>query len=207
MSETNSSNNAQQSSKISPRVKKALEDLQKIAAGIIYDGRVDGMEIFQLKRWLSLNDDLLVGYPLKDLKELFNNIMEDGVVTNEERQQLLKFLRVISAKDESRSEDHVKFTEKPSIDFEGKNFVLLGKMRYTTRRNARNTIRKNGGKVVKYIRLDTDYLIIGDIISSIWLNAYQSKLDYAYKINIEENGNIQIIKESDFVKSVIEFTE
>ena len=44
--------------------------------------KTDDSELDFLEKWLLANDEFLYDYPLANLKELFNQIMEDGIATN-----------------------------------------------------------------------------------------------------------------------------
>ena len=89
-------------------VKKCIQELQGISAAIIYDGKIDDSEIDLIQNWLLKHDEYLIEYPLSDLKKLFNEIIEDNVITNKEKEKLLKFLSNISASPESN----------PTVDFQ-----------------------------------------------------------------------------------------
>lgn len=67
--------------------------LNGIIDGIICDGEVNEAEVYRLKDWIDHHEKSLRGYETSEkLCRKIDEVLEDGVVTQEEQKQLLRFL-------------------------------------------------------------------------------------------------------------------
>lgn len=78
------------------QVQKAVQEIQGVAGMIVYDGEVSEEEVVFLSQWLQQHEGLMTKYPLKELKTVFTDISEDGIVTPAERKKLFEFLSNIA---------------------------------------------------------------------------------------------------------------
>ncbi len=78
-------------------IDKTIQELQGAAAAIIYDGKIDDCEIELLRKWLQDNREFIGEWPLDELNMVVSGILIDGIVTREEREQLLSFLSNFAA--------------------------------------------------------------------------------------------------------------
>lgn len=70
-----------------------IYELNGIITGIISDGVVNNDEVINLKKWMDENRHAVRGYkPSKEILTLVDEILEDGVVTENEQKQLLDLL-------------------------------------------------------------------------------------------------------------------
>lgn len=70
-----------------------IYELNGIIDGIICDRVLNDLEIYNLKKWLDLNQNFIESYaPSKRLVNIIRNILKDGVITGEEKEGLLNFL-------------------------------------------------------------------------------------------------------------------
>jgi len=185
-------------------IKKSIQELQGISAAIIYDGKIDAAEIELLKDWLYKNGEYLLEYPLLDLKILFKEIVEDCLITIDEREKLLKFLNNISASPKSNPTIDGIFSENPTIKFLNKNFLFTGNLVYGSRSKAQSKVIELGGNCLKTLTMETDYLIVGSLGSEDYkYSRFGTKIEKAIKYNREKGTNILIIKEQDFIGAVI----
>lgn len=185
-------------------VKKCIQELQGISAAIIYDGKIDDSEINLIQDWLSKHDEYLTEYPLSDLKRLFEEILEDNVITNAEKERLLKFLSGISASAESNPTVDGIFSENPSIIFTQKSFLFTGNLTFGSRSKAQSKVIELGGNCLKSLTMDIDYLVVGSLGSEDYkYSRFGAKIEKAIKYNREKGTNILIVKEQDFVSAAI----
>jgi len=185
-------------------VKKCIQELQGISAAIIYDGKIDDSEIDLIQNWLLKHDEYLTEYPLSDLKKLFEEIIEDNIITNAEKEKLLKFLSCISASPESNPTVDGIFSENPKINFTQKKFLFTGNLTYGSRSKAQSKVIELGGNCLKGLTIETDYLVVGSLGSEDYkFSRFGSKIEKAIKYNREKGTNILIIKEQDFVRAII----
>lgn len=72
----------------------AIYELNGIIQGIISDEVLNDAEILQLEAWLNNNaEEILNHEPSRKLYEVIKDILEDGIITEEERSRLLTILR------------------------------------------------------------------------------------------------------------------
>lgn len=185
-------------------VKKSIQELQGLATAIIYDGNIEDSEIELMQSWLSKNREYLTEYPLSDLKILFNEIISDKNVSIDERKKLIEFLNSIAATPTSKAIVEGIFIENPEIIFSQKNFLFTGKLIFGERSKAQAKVIELGGICQKGLTIKTDYLIVGDLGSEDYkFSRFGSKIETAIKYNREKKSNISIIREKDFINSVI----
>ena len=81
---------------INQMTKRAIQEMQGIAAAIICDGPINDSEIQLIKDWLNRNVLVLQAWPLSELATMLRDILKDGVITPDERKKLGEFLLEIS---------------------------------------------------------------------------------------------------------------
>lgn len=70
---------------------KAVHMLEGILNGISMDSEINENEIIELGSWINMNESFSHLYPFKDIYNMLEDILEDGIVTDEERKDLLWF--------------------------------------------------------------------------------------------------------------------
>ncbi|MFZ2406597.1 MAG: BRCT domain-containing protein, partial [Methylobacter sp.] len=88
----------------------------------------------------------------------------------------------------------------PEIIFNGRAFVITGNFKLGNRRAVIQAIEELGGEVfLKNVRMDTNYLVIGDIGSAAWMHSTQGrKIEAAVELRDRGTG-IAIISEAHFM--------
>ena len=81
-----------------PNVERAFQALSGIAAGIALDYHVTDGEIGALHDWLDLHSDLVDRPPFNELAELLDRVFADGVIDDEEREELLEWCQSFADK-------------------------------------------------------------------------------------------------------------
>ncbi len=70
-----------------------IYELDGIIEGIICDGEINESEVINLKQWMDDNGDLIKTHSSnQEIAETIENILEDGIVTEEEQDNLLSLL-------------------------------------------------------------------------------------------------------------------
>lgn len=67
---------------------KAIATLKGILSGITLDGKVDRSEIEELVNWITLNEHLEDKQPFRDIFFILKLLIEDGIIDNEEIEDL-----------------------------------------------------------------------------------------------------------------------
>ena len=80
-------------------VERAMQSLAGVVQGISLDHEISNAEIGVLSDWLAMYASLLHRQPFGELAELVERILADGVVTAEEREELLDWCQRFLASD------------------------------------------------------------------------------------------------------------
>jgi DNA polymerase III epsilon subunit-like protein len=184
--------------------------LHGIFHGILADGIIKDEEVFELENWLLNNSHLSSIYPYNEISNLIKSILENRIITDEEKELLKTFFlnfvelthpEVISH--EITSNLHTPLmgicTDKPQIDFPGKLFCLTGTFSSGSKDYIENLIHNLGGITKSGLIKSTDYLIVGSLGDPAWVfGSYGRKIDSALKMK-SAGGSISIIHECDFM--------
>jgi hypothetical protein len=74
-----------------------IYELNGIIEGVVCDGKVNEAEILRLKEWMDAYGDRIREHkPSAELCNAIDDILEDGIVTEEEQAELLDMLKKIS---------------------------------------------------------------------------------------------------------------
>ena len=155
------------------RVNRAISELIGMLRGIVADKVITEAETETLAKWMMANTEVLHIWPVKPIAQRLNRIYEDGVVTEEEREDLKGLVNEVIGR---QDDDTFEFTPTdlpltkpaPDVVFDGNEFVLTGKFLYGTRKNCEKHIELLGGHCADYVRLQTSYLVVGSLMSRDW---------------------------------------
>lgn len=175
----------------------ALQNLQAIIAGIVYDGILTKDEFIFLTEWLSDNQWLEGNYPFDMIFRTIKHILADGIIDAQEKEYLMSLLSRFATTESLWETD---LNEK--IDFEGKSFVLTGDFNIGEKSLVKNFIEHRGGLCKTSVSSKTNYVIVGGRGSADWsFGNYGTKIKKAKELN--ENGcQIFIIEESAFFRNI-----
>lgn len=190
-----------------------LQLLQGIFHGILADGILSDEEIFKLHDWLSENKHLSSYYPYDEIRSLVLSIMEDKIITEDERTVLTAFIKQfveiknteVAQKIERDTAD-VNITGicavNPEIIFEGKTFCVTGILNRGSRSELQKAIQDQGGVSVNSISKKTDYLIIGSTNNACWsYSCYGRKVEKALELR-KSGHTIVLIHETDIFTAI-----
>lgn len=193
-----------------------LQILQGICHGIISDGVVNDVEVFEIDKWLDKNEHLISYYPYDEIRSLVTSILSDGKIDNEERKRLLAYFNEYSnivtheivQKIENEIDDVIISgicTIDPHIEFQGRTFCFTGVAKRAPRIDLIEVINNLGGNYLDYVSKNTDYLIVGDNGNPCWAFAcYGRKVEKAIELR-KAGQNVSIIHEFDFWDFVEDF--
>lgn len=210
-------------------VTTAVRLLHGVLSGIGIDHKITDDEIAGLQDWLynfeSLKDDV---YPFNDLFPLLERILDDGIITDEERSEFSCFCgmfteRVVKSPilhDEIYIESWMK-TRSPifepllnfcdhvhKIIFHGRTFCFTGPAVYGKRSELHALVEKCGGVSRDRVVKELDYLIIGAQSSPYWVySTYGRKIESVIERNKARNSETVIIHEDAFVDQARVFLE
>jgi len=187
---------------------KAINTLYGIILGITADDYVNDDEIVFLKVWLSDNQPYTHNFPLNVISQQIDAILEDGIVTDEERTHLYKILSDIiggnfhnTGASGGLSTTHSLNTPETLI-ISGSIFCLTGDFIAAPRPKIEQTIKKFGGLSVKNVTQKTNYLVIGTMASRDWVaSSHGRKIEKAQHYN-QQGHRIEIISEQHFLNFI-----
>lgn len=192
--------------KHSPVMVKAVREMQAVAAAIIYDGRIDDMEIHLLREWLNKHNVASEAAPLSELVAVVQEIVEDGIVTDQERMLLLDFLSNFASATQQPEVIRGIFDEGARIDFAGRSFKFTGMLSFGTRRRAEAAVQAMGGTIAVTDGADRglNYLVVGGMDGEDVQNvSLVADLDVAIKSRKAGNKLPLIVREKEFIGAVI----
>lgn len=190
-----------------------LQVLQGICHGILADGKIDGKEIIELNKWLDNNEHLTSYYPYDEICSLVKDVLEDGVIDEEEEKILKKyfseFVIVINPALQKKINHDVKdikiggiCSKVNEIKFIDNQFCFTGKSSQISRNEIKNLIIEFGGKYVDSVSAKTNYLIVGNEGNPCWAySCYGRKVEEARKQR-KKGNQILIVHENDFWQEI-----
>lgn len=187
------------------RLKRAVDQLIGICAGISADGEVNDGELSFLSTWLSENSPVCDSFPGRQLADRVSSILSDGVVTADERVDLLEVLKQISGNRFSETGSAlpdaaaIPAEKDPAIVFENRHFCFTGKFAYGTRKKCSDATAALGGIADPDVTKCLNYLVLGVEVSKDWKHSsYGRKIEKA--LHLKASGTpIVIVSESDWV--------
>jgi len=186
---------------------RSLDELIGISRGLMADGIINQAEAEFLYSWLKDHMQFTGTFPFNVIFERLDEILSDGIVDNDEKEELFNILKALTGDDK----EYLKSIQRksttlpldqpaPEVSFEGKKFVLTGIFTVGNRKECKNIISELGGQVQGRITKDTDYLVIGDVASDHWVHTtHGRKIEEA--IILKNKGlPIKIISEHHWIK-------
>ena len=151
---------------------RQIDTLIGLSKGIAANGAVDQAEAEFLQTWLVQNSQSQNPVVLNVLDRV-GEMLEDGVLDQDEAEELLGILHSISGEKTELGE--VSKTSKlpvcsppPQITFSGKSFLFTGTCALGTRKNCQSAIDSLGGVNAKSVTKTLDYLVLGTYVTDSW---------------------------------------
>lgn len=186
---------------------KALQTLLGLCSGLVADNHLNDDEIRFLSAWLSDNQDATEAWPGCVIRDRVAHVLEDGEITEEERQQLLDVLKELTGNDfmETGSAEPAPVTfptDNAPIEFTDAVFCLTGKFLYGPRSSIERVIEAHGGIMGGTVNKKTSYLVVGALSSPDWLHSNQGlKIQKAMELK-QEGHDIRIVTERAWLDAV-----
>lgn len=177
---------------------KQLQKLSCMINDFISDNVLTNSEIDSLNSWLNQNQHLSGNYPFDKINSAIQSVLEDGIITDEEKSYLLDVLSNFNNPIETYSGniDKVNLTDK--------QVVLTGDFIHGSRDEVTIKLEMLGASVKKSVSGKTDFVIVGGYGSDNWAcGNYGSKVKKALELQ-SKGKDIKIIKEEDFFKCLKE---
>ena len=175
----------------------ALQELQGLLKGIIADGEITEGEFSALKAWMEKHRDLQGNYPFDRVFLALDKVLEDGVVTSGELDELqVLFSGFVDPVKCRGCRDEIKSVH-------GKHIVVTGDFEYGGRKEVCALIERAGGIIDNSVKRATEYVVVGAKGSEYWKTGnYGSKIQKAMELK-DKGVPIEIVEESVFIPAVL----
>lgn len=192
-------------------VTSAIQVLHGIIHGILANNEISDDEIYQLQIWMEDHSILKGTYPFDEIYSLMYAVLEDGVITDHERNLLKAFFaefvdtrdsynlnaNELSALKETYSVQGI-CAKKPDIFIPEHVFCFTGKSSEATRDEIADMIERRGGVFSGCVTDAVEYLIVGVGGSPCWAySCYGRKIEDAVSRR-KKGKSIVIVNEHDF---------
>lgn len=182
-------------------IDKAIEHLLGLCNGMSADQYLNDDEIHFLRNWISDNKNIVDQWPCNIIYQRITSILADGIITDEERADLLDTLNgllgspVLNGVTSGMSTD-LPITPDAEIIIPGSVFCLTGKFITGTRKKCEDMATNAGALTSSSVTLKTDYLVIGDLSSRDWkFSSFGRKIEKAIEYRDSGKSDVAIISE------------
>ena len=180
---------------------KAVELLLGLVTGIVADKHLHDMEITFLTHWLAENEYAASVWPGCVIAQRLQEVIADGIVTDEERTHLLATLQQMAVTDFANTGSaapevmHLPLQDDDHVDMRDQHICLTGDFIFGTRAACEKISTSIGALPVGNVTKKVTYLIIGTNVSPNWAHtSYGRKIEQA--MSMREKGHpIRIISE------------
>ena len=153
---------------------RQIDTLIGLSKGITANGQVDQAEAEFLQTWLVQNCQSNNPIVLNLLHKV-SEILDDGILDEDESSELLAILHAISGEKTELGEVSKTSTlplciPAPRIAFSGRNFLFTGTCAFGTRKQCQEAIESLGGVNSKGVTKKLDYLILGTYVTDSWVH-------------------------------------
>lgn len=181
-------------------VKRQIDELLGLAKGALLDGKVDQHEAEGIFAWLNANAMCLETWPASVLYDRLRAMLADGVLGEDESQELLGLLMQFAAPQGgviSVTPTTLPLTvPAPPIVHFGRSFCFTGVFECGSRSKCHELVLALGGGPAKGVTKKLDYLVIGSVGSEFWRHSsFGTKIMKAAQYR-EEGAPIAIVSES-----------
>jgi len=192
------------SSNPTENLKQSLGELLGVARGLLADQVLTDGEINFLHDWLEDRYHMTSSFPGNVIHRRIKEVLEDGIVTEEERSHLVNTLTMLV---EDRLEDLAEqvdltelwFDEVGLIDFSQSKFCLTGNFVYGPLEFCESAIKERGGVVDQSVDQEVQYLVVGGLGVDEWRSGgLGSKIEKAMRLRAQ-NNSVKIIPEDSWV--------
>jgi NAD-dependent DNA ligase len=188
--------------------------LLNICEGLLADGEVNAAEATYLKDWIGRHPEHHRNWPFPDLIARLDQIFEDGVVSQQECEELADILRSLIGTKIVHTDARLAGAGMPSptrlifdnpapeATFDRKEFCVTGVFTYGRRGVVEKAIESRGGLTIKAPRSTTQYVLVGSFVSPGWANGnFGTKIERA--LSLRKGGAAIAIIEEDHWKAFL----
>ncbi|MBY0474196.1 MAG: BRCT domain-containing protein [Nitrosomonas sp.] len=188
---------------------KSMQTLLGICTGIAADNYISDNEVHFLNTWLTEYNSVSNVWPGSIISKRVRNILEDGIITDEDRHNLLDTLKQITGNHftDTGSAQHETMKlpfDTPTLIFTQNIFCFTGEFVSGTRNYCKKITEQLGAMTADTMNKKVNYLVIGGIGSPAWVHeSFGHKIAHAMRLK-EKDHPILIIAEKHWIKSIQE---
>ena len=188
----------------SETLKQSLGELLGLARGLMADQELTDSEIHFLNEWLEERHSMTSSFPGNVIHERIKDVLEDSVVTEEERSHLVDTLNMLI---EDRLEDLAEqvdltelwFDDVGLIDFNKARFCLTGNFVFGPEDVCKTAIEQRGGIVTPSVGDESHFLVVGGLGVDEWRSGgLGAEIELAMKLRAT-GKSVKIIPEDSWV--------
>ncbi|WP_293006896.1 BRCT domain-containing protein [Nitrosomonas sp.] len=190
---------------------KAIQTLMGICTGITADNQLNDQEILFLSTWLKEYPETVTKWPGSIIAERISHILSDGIITQDEREDLFETLSRLQGNyfsDTGSAKNEIAFIDyciDKQIFFTEKQFCFTGEFLLGTRAVCKRITEKVGGLTVENVSMKLDYLVIGTILSEEWaFTSYGRKIEKAMGLR-NSLSRPNIISEKQWTEAIKDY--
>ena len=172
----------------------SMQVLMGILEGITCDKMINVLELDSLQQWINDNMHLKGNYPFDTILTTINKVLEDGIVTTDESNELVElfnhFINPIEKKSNFCSE------------LSGKKICLTGNFVNGTKDDIGELVVKHGGEISSGVTRNTNIVLVGGEGSKDWsYGNFGTKVKKAMELK-SKGFDIEILSEEDFLNLI-----
>jgi len=172
----------------------SFQILMGILEGISCDKLISSEELLELQKWLSENEHLKGNYPYDAIIKILEEVLSDGIVTEDENKILLEMFSDFINPTETKSDG--------TITLSGKIVCLTGEFTFGSKADVAEIIQKLGGEITDGLTAKVNILVVGGQGSDNWsFGNYGTKVKKALEYN-SKGKNILIVGENAFLEMI-----
>ena len=186
---------------------RSFTSLLGMAQGMLCDRHLNDAEIRFLQEWLDQSQSIAAEWPGDVVYARVRAVLEDGVVTEHERQHLTHTLEqllggTLDALAKATAGAGPAFDQPDAITYPQARFCLTGEFVYAPPDVCAAAIERRGGMISSAITRRLNYLVVGGLGSKEWkLGSFGAKIDKALEYK-REGAPILIVQEERWVAAL-----
>ena len=183
-----------------------VNELMGFLTGIASDGVLNDSEVVALQSWLDRHSSIRMSWPASVITDRLDVILDDGVLSEEERNDLLQTLRRITSSAVNptgisyEASTEVWEDAVDNVEIAGRVFCLTGDFVSGDRSTVETMLRLKGAELSPNVNKNVSYLVIGTLASRDWLyTSHGRKIEKALLLR-RQNVAITVITERTLLR-------
>ncbi|MGS0724583.1 BRCT domain-containing protein [Shewanella sp. 0m-11] len=184
-----------------------INQLLGLLQGISADNEINEREIDALVIWLNANQQILEQWPASVVASKLCEILEDGIITEDEKKDLLLTVQKITGNRFCETGDVTDnttecFDDISEIPHDNIGFCFTGKFKSGSRKTVESKAQSLGAMTTKDVLLSTQFLVIGTLASRDWKYlSHGRKIEKAMSLK-EKGHEIYVISEEQWLTAI-----